>query len=81
VFYQDELTFTRRDSWKPTTAETLTAQTMKCEFQREKWERTFQVHEEIKEAEIKAIFENAVLTAIMAIVQPSAPRPNPCSQI
>jgi HSP20 family molecular chaperone IbpA len=77
VFHEDVLTVTSIDPQDPRTTDLMTTRPIKSEVQRGRWQRSFRVHEEINAAEIKATFENAVLTPI---VQPPAPRNIPVIQ-
>lgn len=79
VFHEDLLTVTSVDPQDPRTTDSMTVRPIKSEFQRGRWQRSFRVHEEINAAQIKATFENAVLTVVMPIVQPPAPRNIPVS--
>ncbi len=52
---------------------------VRSEFERKSLERSFRVHEEINADGIEASFDNAVLTVVLPIVQPIAPRRIPIS--
>jgi HSP20 family molecular chaperone IbpA len=52
---------------------------MRSEFDPGSFERSFRVHEEINSDGIKAAYDNAVLTVVLPIVQPVAPRRIPVS--
>ena len=52
---------------------------VKSEFARRSLERSFRIYEEINADEIKATYNNGVLTVELPIVQPMAPRQIPVS--
>jgi len=52
---------------------------VRSEFERRPLERSFRVHEEINGDGIEASLDNAVLTVVLPIVQPIAPRRIPIS--